>query len=89
MARGEDVSAAGTQRGHAIEHRGSTSSGVPNGSVLCVHIPPWKHEPVAEIPLQRRRLHALGRHLDRVENVDAQRDQVGNQGPGSRRNCAS
>ena len=31
----------------------------------------------AEIPLQRRRLHALGRHVDRVEDVDAHVDEIG------------
>ena len=34
---------------------------------------------VAEVPLQRGRLHSFGRHLNRIEHIDAQGDQVGNQ----------
>ena len=51
-----------------------TSSGEPNGKVDCVPIVPQRHEPLAEAPPQRDRVHAL--RLHGVEDVDADLDQV-------------
>ena len=57
------------------------SSGVPKGSVFCVSTPP--PQKVIRSPnllLQRLRVHARGRTLHGVEDVEAGVDDVGQQG---------
>ena len=55
-----------------------TSSGVPKGSVFWIEIEPWKRETVAEPPLEFAAIHVGHVRLDRVEDVQAAIDQVGN-----------
>ena len=77
-------------RRSAIRRRTSarTSSGVPAAKdALRVHAAAPEDEVAPEVALERRAVHARRGDLDRVEDVDPDLDEVGNQVPDRRRRC--
>ena len=78
--RGQHVSAARGQDANALLHLSGDVLGRAEGQrVLAVAGGAPEDEPVAELAFQLPRVHALGRRLHRVEDVDAHLDQRGDQ----------
>ena len=78
VRRGEDVAAAGTKRIQAFP--GFADGFVAGAGEGALHVEATVQDDVtAEFPLQVVGIHPLGLGLERIENIDAHVDEIGNE----------